>query len=109
MIKLLTFVIFFAYSIVASASRCGAEIQIENTTNKEKTVSICLESQIDNLEKCDYPDEHILKAHETKSISLVFMCGYPNDPPIEKYWVLFATSDKFQKVKYVKDHVILVK
>ena len=108
MIKILIFVMFFIYSLTASASRCRAQVQIENKTNEDKIVNVCLESRIDKLDQYKYPDEHILKAHDKKNISLVFMCGYPGDLPIEKYWVLFATGEGYQKIKYEKGNVILI-
>jgi hypothetical protein len=107
--KLYIFVIASMFlSLEALASKCSTNISVSNASTLDKTIEFCLTYENTSTESCIFPKTYEISAGQKKEISLSFMCGYPSDPALEEYWVLYRTSKskEFERQKFNKTLIL---
>jgi len=95
-------------SLEALASKCSTNISVSNASALDKTIEFCLAYENASTERCLFPKTYEISASQKIEISLSFMCGYPSDPALEEYWVLYRTpkSKEFEWQKFNKTLII---
>ena len=105
--RVIFIILAFSFSSISWASKCETSTDISHLSNNTEVYEMCID--FEKTENCEYFKTIKVRPKETIKVSFTFMCGYPSDPSIDKYWLIYREvgKSKFSITKYSEQGVVL--
>mgnify|MGYP000452865479 CR=1 FL=1 len=107
MVRVVFLIVALSFSSVSWAGKCGTATDISHSGSTAKEFELCID--FEKAGDCEYPRTIKVQPEEIVKVSFTFMCGYPSDPGIDKYWLIYreAGKSKYSITKYSERGVVL--
>jgi len=107
MIRVIFVILGFSFSNISWASKCGTSAYLSHMANTVKEFEMCID--FEKAGNCEHFKTVKIQEKETVKVSFTFMCGYPSDPSIDKYWLIYREvgDSKYSIIKYSEQSIVL--
>ena len=107
MIRVILVILGLSFSSISWASKCGTTTDISHLANTAKEFELCID--FEKSGSCEFSKVIKVQAKKTVKVSFTFMCGYPSDPSIDDYWLIYREigEPKYSIIKYSEQGIVL--